>query len=151
MLHQPISEFYFLLTKLNKFVRNSFIKIFTKHRISNVHIIQHRSMTDASSGVRLPPPPTVTDTLQPSRDTGPPRDSLTPTPPPRPRRTHHRHTRRSPPIVTTSSKIGRTMEPIYKQAARRRPGRRVNDPGYMSRKIRKFRADKFDTRNKRKF
>ena len=25
------------------------------------------------------------------------------------------------------------------------------DPGYMSRKIRKFRTDKFDTRNKRKF
>ena len=27
----------------------------------------------------------------------------------------------------------------------------VGDPGYMSRKIRKFKTDKFDTRNKRKF
>ena len=36
-------------------------------------------------------------------------------------------------------------------ATRPAPAERVDDPGYMSRKIRKFRTDKFDTKNNRKF
>ena len=38
---------------------------------------------------------------------------------------------------------------VYTAAGQRRYT--VSDPVYMSRKIRKFRTDKFDTRNKRKF
>ena len=38
-----------------------------------------------------------------------------------------------------------------KTGRRRRAPFSLSDPGYMSRKIRKFRKDKFDTRNKRKF
>ena len=57
--------------------------------------------------------------------------------------------------------VVRRRVPVTERAAvpgRARPGRwrqtaddAVSDPGYMSRKIRKFRTDKFDTFNKRKF
>ena len=64
---------------------------------------------------------------------------------PAPQRSHVRAVNSRPPLRRSANTLRHSARTGTVQPAL------TSDPGYMSRKIRKFRTDKFDTRNKRKF